>query len=346
MRILLLILAVLYLSGCAELAYYTHAAGGQLEVISAREPIEDVIENPATNNQTRRQLLLVQQARTFAVKELHLPDSDTFRDYADLKRPWVLWNVYATPEFSLELKQWCYPFIGCQGYRIYFDEDYAKQVAGELEQQGYETYIARSPAYSTRGWFADPVYNPMLHYDDPTLVGILFHELAHEKIYFTDDSQVNESFATIVQYEGLRRWMARRNDSPAYLEYRRDEEREERFVSMVLAFRQELESLYRQKISDEVKRQRKQALFSSLRSKYEELKSQWDGYKGYDHWFNKPLNNARLAPVATYNGYLKAFQAMLKKQDGKLPAFYIKVEELSLMPGKKRRLILEQHLDQ
>lgn len=346
MRLLLLAISVLLLPGCAELAYYTHAAGGQLEVISAREPIDEVIANPATDKNTRRQLELVQRAREFAIKELHLPDSDTFRDYADLERPWVLWNVYATPELSLELKQWCYPFIGCHSYRIYFEEAYAKQVATELEKQGMDVYIARSPAYSTQGWFADPVYNPMLDYDDITLVGILFHELAHEKVYIINDSEMNESFATVVQHEGIRRWLQQQDNSPAYLAYQREAQREQVFIDMVLSHRESLKQLYSSSLGEEEKRQGKKEILAQLRADYLELKQQWSNYDGYDHWFNKPLNNARIAPIGTYNGFLKPFQAILEKNTGDLKAFYKEMEKLSAMTTMQRLQYLRSYYQQ
>ncbi len=346
MRPLLILLSVVFLPGCAELAYYTHAAGGQLQVMSAREPIEDVIANPATDNRTRQQLELIQRARQFAITELALPDSDTFRDYADLKRPWVLWNVYATPELSLHLKQWCYPFIGCHGYRIYFDENYAQQVASGLRQQGMDVYIARSPAYSTQGWFDDPVYNPMLHYDDITLVGILFHELAHERLYIINDSEMNESFATLVQNEGVRRWLQAKGDSPAYIAYKRDNDREQAFVEMILAYRAKLEILYESSASDDEKRAGKQAILAGLQGRYAALKKEWGNYQGYDHWFDKPLNNARLAPIATYNGYLKTFETILARQNGNLASFYEEIEKLSTMTTTQRRQYLQQYHQQ
>lgn len=340
MRLILIPILMLVLTGCAELAYYGHAAGGQLEVMGAGEPIKDVIANPTTDDKTRQQLELIQRAREFAIQELKLPDSDTFRDYADLKRPWVLWNVFATPELSLETKKWCYPFIGCYGYRAYFDEAYAKEVATELEQEGMDVYIAHTPAYSTKGWFADPVYNSMLRYDDLTLVGILFHELAHERVYIIDDSELNESFATVVQYEGVRRWLAYEKNSSAYAAYQREQQRGDEFVSMVLEHRGILQKVYASDLSKAEKRSKKKKTFSDLKKNFNTLKQSWGGYAGYDHWFEKPLNNARLAPIGTYHNAVSVFKKLLEKQQHDLEIFYVEVEKIADLSAPERKKLL------
>lgn len=340
--ILLLPVVSLLFGGCAELAYYGHAAGGQLEVIGAREPVSEVIANPATDEKVRRQLELIQRARQFAIDELKLPDSDTFRDYADLKRPWVLWNVFATPELSLQAKQWCYPFIGCHGYRVYFAEDYAKTVASELEQAGMDVYIAHSPAYSTKGWFADPIYNPMLRYDDLTLVGILFHELAHERVYIINDSELNESFATIVQNEGIRRWLAQAENSAVYADYQRDQQRDDDFVKMVLEHREALQKLYDSVLPEEDKRAAKKKIFIDLKKNYALLKQTWGGYSGYDNWFEKPLNNARLAPIGTYHNAAPFFKTLLERQHYNLEVFYREVEKIAGLPAEQRVNVLQE----
>jgi predicted aminopeptidase len=284
---------------------------------------------------------LIQRARQFAIDELHLPDSDTFRDYADLKRPWVLWNVFATPELSLQARQWCYPFIGCHGYRVYFNEDYANAVATELEHAGMDVYIAHSPAYSTKGWFADPVYKPMLRYDDLTLVGILFHELAHERVYIIDDSELNESFATVVQNEGVRRWLAKGENSSGYVEYQQEQKRDDDFVKMVLGHRERLQKLYTSDLSEEDKRAGKKKVFLDLKQNYTVLKQSWSGYSGYDHWFEKPLNNARLAPIGTYHSAVEVFQQLLERQQNNLEAFYTAVEKLVELPAEQRVDVLQ-----
>jgi len=331
------LLLVLLVSGCAELQYYGHAFSGQLEVISKRKPIADVIKDPDTEPKVIQKLRFVERAHDFAISDLNLPDSDSFRSYSDLERDYVLWNVFATPELSLNTKQWCYPFLGCLGYRSYFEKAYAESVAIELEQAGWDVYVAASPAYSTRGFFSDPIYNPMLRYDDLTLAGILFHELAHEKIYFKNDSELNESFAVAVQNEGMQRWLTHEKKPQYYSEYVTSQQRDKQFVRLALKYRQQLEDVYQSVQTDDEKRLQKKQILNSLREAYFVLRKEWDGYAGYDHWFDKPLNNARLAPVGTYQGHVPVFESLLKKHKGNLPAFYHHAEQISELPVKERR---------
>lgn len=342
MRLLLVFILLVVLNGCAELKYYGHAASGQFEVISKRRPIPEVIEDPNTKPEVIEKLKAVERMHDFAINELHLPDSDSFRSYSDLGRPYVLWNVFATPELSLATKQWCYPFFGCLGYRSYFAKAYAESVALELEQQGWDVHIAPSPAYSTRGFFADPIYNPMLRYDDLTLAGILFHELAHEKIFYKNDSELNESFAVAVQNEGIKRWLAHEQQPEYYSEYIVSQQRDKKFVQLLLKYRKQLKALYQSKKTDDEKRAQKKVIMKSLREAYFTLRKEWADYAGYDHWFTKPLNNARLAPVGTYQGHVAAFAALLKKHNGNLQYFYRHAERLSELPMDERRKRLQE----
>lgn len=343
-RHLLLSLFLLFLSGCAELQYYGHAISGQLEVLSKRRPIIEVLEDPKTQPEVSKKLKLVERMHAFAISDLSLPDSDSFRSYSDLERDYVLWNVFATPELSLATKQWCYPFFGCLNYRSYFEKAYAESIANELEQEGWDVHIAPSPAYSTRGFFADPIYNPMLRYDDLTLAGILFHELAHERVYFKNDSELNESFAVAVQNEGVRRWLAHEKRSQYYIDYKTDQQREEQFISLLLKYRDKLDTVYKSSQNDDEKRAQKKQLLARLRKEYFSLKEQWAGYEGYDHWFNKPLNNALLTPIGTYHGYVDAFSALLQQCDNVLDVFYKEAGKASEMPESERRVFFENLL--
>lgn len=340
MRLLSILLVVVFLSGCAELQYYGHAISGQFDVLSKRRPITEVLEDPATKPEVSEKLKMVQRMHDFAISDLSLPDSDSFRSYSDVERDYVLWNVFATPELSLETKQWCYPFFGCLNYRSYFEKAYAESIARELEQEGWDVHIAPSPAYSTRGFFADPIYNPMLRYDDLTLAGILFHELAHERVYFKNDSELNESFAVAVQNEGVRRWLAHEQRPQYYIDYKIDQKQEEQFISLLLKYREKLDTVYQSPQGDDKKRMQKTRLLKALRLEYFELKNQWNGYAGYDHWFNKPLNNARLAPIGTYHGHVDAFAALLNSHHGNWIKFYLHVEEMAELPVEKRRQLL------
>ncbi|WP_126456989.1 aminopeptidase [Sulfuriflexus mobilis] len=334
--LLLLALSIL-LGGCAELAYYGHAAAGQLEVINNRRPIPEVIADPQTPAAVRERLQYIERAHAFAIRALHLPDSESYRSYSDVSRPYVLWNVFATPALSLQQKQWCYPFFGCQGYRAFFNEAYAQELAAELQAQGWDVYVAPSPAYSTRGWFADPIYNPVLRYPAIDSAAILFHELAHEKIYLKDDSQANESFAMTVQLEGVRRWLMEQQQAEYFDAYNKNIRRDETFVLLLMGYRKNLEELYASENTTRYKRAEKRRILNQLHRAYLTLKESWKGYAGYDHWFTKKLNNAVLAPVGTYHQDVPLFQALLEQHQGDLPAFYKAVEELAQMDAARRR---------
>jgi predicted aminopeptidase len=334
---IILVAATIVLGGCAELSYYGHAAAGQFEVIHNRRPIPEVIADPQTSTSVRERLQYIEQAHEFAIRELHLPDSDSYRSYSDVGRPYVLWNVFATQELSLQQKQWCYPFLGCQAYRAFFNEQYAHELAAELQAQGWDVYVAPSPAYSTRGWFADPIYNPVLRYPAIDSAAILFHELAHEKIYLQNDSQANESFAMTVQLEGVRRWLAHQQQVDSFDEYAMDSQRDNEFVELLISYREKLMELYASQKQDRHKRATKRRILNRLRRAYLVLKESWDGYAGYDHWFEKRLNNAVLAPVGTYHQDVPVFQALLEQHQGDLPSFYQAAEQLAQMDAEQRR---------
>jgi len=344
-RYLLLSFFILLLSGCAELQYYGHAVSGQLDVLSKRKPIADVLEDPSTKPFVKEKLKIVERMHDFAINDLHLPDSDSFRGYSDVERDYVLWNVFATPELSLETKQWCYPILGCLGYRSYFQKSYAESIAKQLEQEGWDVHVAASPAYSTRGFFADPIYSPMLRFDDLTLAGILFHELAHERVYFKNDSELNESFAVAVQNEGIKRWLAHEQQPEYYVDYIKEQKRDKQFVAVLLKYRKKLQLVYQSSQHDEKKRTQKKKILTSLRKEYLYLKKQWGGYEGYDHWFNKPLNNARLAPVGTYHGYVDTFASLLERHNNDLLKFYLYAEEVSALPVAQRRNLIQESLN-
>lgn len=338
----LLLVISLLLGGCAELTYYGHAAAGQFEVISNRRPISEVIADPQTPAPVRERLEYIERAHDFAIEKLYLPDSDSFRSYSDVGRRYVLWNVFATPELSLQQKQWCYPFFGCQGYRVFFNEQYAHEIANELKAEGWDVYVASSPAYSTRGWFSDPVYNPVLNYPAIDSAAILFHELAHEKIYLKDDSQANESFAMTVQLEGVRRWIEVKQQTESFSDYESDRHRNDEFVELLKSCRDQLKDLYASQESDNYKRAEKRRLLNQLGRDYLVLKESWDAYAGYDHWFKKRLNNAVMAPVGIYHQDVPVFKLMLEKHNGDLLAFYQSIASLAQMKAGQRRQELEK----
>lgn len=321
-----LLVAVGLLAGCA--GYYLQAVAGQAALMGARLPVAEVLEDPATPATLKQQLLTVEEVLLFARVELALPPTRSYRQYADLGRPYVVWNVFAAPEFSLEPRQWCYPIAGCATYRGWFSEERAQGYADRLEAAGEDVFVGGVAAYSTLGWFADPVINTMLGGNAEELAGLLFHELAHQKLYVPGDTLFNEGFATLVEEEGTRRWLAARNDSGGLcaLEVRRL--RRAAVLGIVAELRTRLAVVYGGEGPSDLRRQQRAAVFDEARASYGRLRADWPEPPWFDSWFEPGLNNARLAALSAYEDYLPAFRALLAREGGDLPRFYASVQVL------------------
>jgi predicted aminopeptidase len=328
-------------AGCSSVGYYTQAAQGHLSLMSAARPIDAWLSDPAAPEELRTRLTAARQMRAFAASELGLPDNASYTGYADLKRPAVVWNVFATPELSLTLKTWCYPLFGCAGYRGYFDQAAAQRTAAELQAQGYDVNVAPVPAYSTLGWTnwlgGDPLLNTFIHWPEAELARLIFHELAHQVLYVKDDTVFNESFATAVERAGVRRWIAHRADPALAQAYAQYEQRRADFLALLLTHRAQLAVVFADSAADEVKRERKRAVFADLQAAYQRTKREaWGGFAGYDRFFNRELNSAHLAAVGAYNDLVPAFEALLAQQGGDLPSFFAATERLAALPKGER----------
>jgi len=331
-RLLLLGLAIAPLSGC----YLLQAAAGQADVLARSEPIEQAAADPRATPEVRARLELAQQAREFAVCELGLPDGRSFRRYADLGRPYAVWNVVATPEFSVTPRRWCFPVAGCVDYRGYFDPARAQALAQGLARRGDDATVGGVATYSTLGRLPDPVFNTMLGWSETRFVGTIFHELAHERLYVPGASEFNEAFASVVEQDGVRRWLAARG-RPAELDaYERKLAREVEFAALLRAARDRLAALYASGEAAAGMRIAKQREFGRLKFEYSELRSRWGGDSAYDGWFARVLNNAHLASVATYHDCVPGLQAELAAA-GSLPAFYERAAQLGALPTPEWR---------
>lgn len=327
-------------AGCSTLGYYAQAAHGHLSMLAAARPIDDWLADPAAPASLKQRLERARAIRAFASRELSLPDNRSYTAYADLKRPAVVWNVFAAPELSLQLKTWCYPLFGCASYRGYFDRDDAQALADELRAQGYDVHVGPVPAYSTLGWMewlgGDPLLNTFIGHSDGELARMIFHELAHQVVYVKDDTVFNESFATAVERIGVRRWLAAHGDDTLRAEYARFEARRADFVELLLAHRRRLEEAYAHG-TDPEKRERKRAIFAHLQREYARLKeTRWDGWAGYDRFFAQALGNAQLAAVGAYHDLVPAFEALLDRQGGDLRRFYAEVRRLAALAKTER----------
>jgi len=333
----------LLLNGCSSAGYYSQLVGGQLRLLQAREPIDRVIADPARDPQLRAHLTQAREARAFASSHLHLPDNQSYRLYADIGRPFVVWNVFATPEFSLTPLTHCFPIAGCVAYRGYYSQGAARGEAALQRLKGMDVSIGGVEAYSTLGWFNDPILSSMMHWGDERLATLIFHELAHQRFYVKDDTEFNESFATFVEQEGTRQWRASRGLAPD--EGKRLRQRDQ-FIELILDTRQRLEELYAQPLPTERMRQRKAQEFDRLRADYQQMRDrQWAGDKRYDAWVYAPLNNARLLPFGLYDQWVPAFAALFKKVNGDWATFYAEVEKLGKLTADERKAALKALMD-
>lgn len=335
LRILVVCGAAVMGGGCSDLGYFAQAAQGQFALLSEARPIDDWLSSPDTSATLRDKLTKVKEIRAFAAKELALPDNGTFTTYANLNRPFVMWNVVATPELSLKPLQWCFPVAGCVNYRGYYSKAEANTFAAALRAQHYDVEVSGVPAYSTLGWFNDPVLSTFIRYPEGEVARMVFHELAHQVVYVPGDSRFNESFAVSVEEAGVERWMALCGDAKMRQSYAEYEARKQAFLALLMKYRRQLEANYERPVSDNEKRKEKVATFQALKDEYQTLKASWGGYGGYDRWFASPVSNAHLAAIATYHDFVPGFRALLAREK-RFDKFYAAVRALATLDKKER----------
>jgi predicted aminopeptidase len=321
-RLLALLLLPL-LAGCDTLSYYGQAISGHLQIMNAARPVDEWLADPATPAALRARLDLAKRIRRFASAQLALPDNRSYTKYAELHRPFAVWNVFAAPEFSVSPKHECFPVTGCVAYRGFFSEKDARAHAEQLKAQGYDVYVGGVPAYSTLGWFDDPLLSTFIGYSEPQLARLVFHELAHQVVYAPHDTAFNESFAVTVEQEGVRRWLEAEG-RPGELEaFRAAQARREQFADRVKEARARLATLYAEGMPQERMRERKAEEFARLRALYPTV-------------VPAEPNNAFLVSVALYTELVPDFEKLLHESGGSLEAFYAKVKELAKAGGFKR----------
>jgi len=327
---------LLFVSGCGSLEYYAQAVGGHLEVMRLAVPIEERLREADTPGPLRAKLAKALAIREFASRELALPDNDSYRRYADIGRPFVVWNVFAAPEFSVKPIESCFLFVGCVSYRGFYSEESAQRHAAALAEQDHDVYVGGVAAYSTLGWFSDPVLSTFIQYPEPEVARIVFHELAHQLVYVKGDTMFNESFAATVEEEGVRRWLEREGTPAQRAAYEDSRKRRAEFVALVSKYRAQLAAFYDRPVQLEEKRAGKRRLFAQMQDEYVSLKASWGGFAGYDRLFSRGANNALLASIASYSELVPAFRALLAQRHDDLPAFYAAVRELSKLDKPER----------
>jgi predicted aminopeptidase len=351
-----LLLAVLVVSGCQTITFYSQALKGQYQIFAHQEKIETLLGDPQTPAKLRDRLQLVQSFRTFARDDLKLPVDGHYRKYVDVHRRYVVWNVEAAPEFSLQPKTWWYPLVGSLEYRGYFSKRGATNYGAKLEKNGYDVFIGGVQAYSTLGWFKDPLLNTFVFEPEADLAEILFHELGHQRVFARGDTDFNEAFATTVGQEGARRWLRKKGDEKLLQEYEGELKRTDQFVHLIMNVRQKLKDLYGDELTDDGKfkatnknrdvsrdelRKKKRAILAALQVDYSRLKASWNGNNDYDGYFARQVNNAQLNSVAAYYDFVPGFEHLLAKQGGDLEKFYVEADRLAQMPKNERHQWLQ-----
>ena len=341
MALLAAALGVASLSGCAPWAdgpaYWWQSAAGHLDLIRRAEPVSALIADPATDERLRERLRLATEIRAFASRELALPENGSYTRYVAIDRPFVVWNVFAAPPLSLKLRQSCFPVAGCVAYRGYFAREDAERFAQRMRDEGYGAFVAGVPAYSTLGWFADPLLSTFVNRHEVELARLVFHELAHQRVYLKGDSTFNESYATAVERIGLARWLdariARGGDARLREAWRDQSARRADFLALLRRHRESLERLFASAIPDAEKLAGRDAIFAALKADYASMRERWGGFAGYDAWFGQRLTTAHLASVAAYNDLVPAFEALLAREAGDLARFHRAAEALARLPA-------------
>ena len=352
----LLLVALVALIGCQTTSFYTQAVRGQYQILSSRQSCDKLLANPETPADLKARLEVAGEICRFAEAQLNLPANGHYRDYADINRRYVVWNVSAAPEFSLEAKTWWYPIVGSLDYRGFFTEKAAQREAARLRKKNFDACVEGVEAYSTLGWFTDPLLNTFTHHSDAIFAEILFHELAHQRVFASGDTDFNEAFATAVGQEGVRRWLSSRGDTNALTEYTVALRRNVQVAQLVDGARKKLELIYgdERNAAGKIKATRrsaevspyqlhreKQEVLNNLRLDYEQIKKNWDGYSGYNSWFGDDLNNAKLNSVATYYDLVPDFERLLAEKDGNLEEFYSAADKLAKLSKAERQKALQ-----
>ena len=356
--VVLAVAALIGLSACESVGFYSQVVKGHSQIMLKREPIDVVVAKETTGDDLRQKLSIIKQARSFAVDTLKLPDNGSYTQYVDTGRPYVVWNVIATKAYSTQPIEHCFPVAGCVSYRGYFKKAAAEAYSEKLKSEGYDVTISGASAYSTLGWFSDPVLNTMLYRSDLGLAGLVFHELSHQQVYKAGDTAFNESFATTVELAGVEAWAdaqkkardgkSEQQESGLFNQeglkrYKDAKSKSSGVVKLILEHRNKLGAAYRKvdpKNTKQLAEVKKQG-FVDLKAAYKKLRASGGGSKGFDRWFEKELNNASLVLFGDYHGWVKAFDALLAQSDGNWERFYKSVETLTTLDKTERRKKLE-----
>lgn len=341
--LLLVALPFVQLGGCAAPSYYTQAISGHIGLMNKREDIDAILDQASTDPELARELELAVEIRAFAITALHLPDNDSYTQFVSTGQDAVTWNVVAAAEFSLQPRQWCFMVSGCVPYRGYFKFEDAEKFAGKLADDGLDTTVSPAIAYSTLGWFDDPLLDTMFQYNDAQLAAFIFHELAHQQLYIKGDTAFNESYASFVEEAGVSLWLessGRSGQLPDWLDL---ETASLQFNALLQDTRAELEALYASGQAEEQMRENKSVVFDDLREAYRLLvDTHWGGRSYYNSLLSRELNNARLALINSYQGGACAFEELYRTAGEDIALFHQLAAEKATLGAEQRTSWLNQ----
>jgi predicted aminopeptidase len=325
------------MAGCTSVSYYAQSLEGHVKIMTARRDVAKLIDDPSTPEALRARMASARAIRKFAVDELALPNNNSYRSYVDVGRDPVTWAVFAAPEFSLTPHAWCFPVYGCVPYRGYFSKKSATEFAVELQRQGLDVHVTGIAAYSTLGWSSDPLLSTMLTQGDTYLAGVVFHELAHQRVYIHGDSEFNEAFAVAVETTGVRKWLHAAGDTAGLRRYEADRKRDADFLALVSQTIEDLKHVYDKSGTLRQERAAKTAAIERLQTRYRRMRdSRWRRYRAYDAWFDAPINNAKLAAISVYSDQVTAFLRLFNLCSGDYPRFYASVQQLGKLDKANR----------
>lgn len=331
--------ALLQVVGCSP-PYLLQATRGQIEIMRGRQPVDVLLADAGTQPELKRRLVASGTMLQFAYTELFLPDNGSYRQYVELGRPYVVWNVFVAPELSLTLRNWCFPIAGCVAYRGYFQESAAREFAARRAERGEDVAVIGATAYSTLGFLRDPLLSTVMQQTEVGLAALLFHELAHQRLYVAGDTVFSESFATLVEQEGVVRWLESRGDVAQLCHYQLALERERELYGLLRETRSRLAAIYASGAPDAEKRAARQAAFAELAARYQHLRTGWSAPPYFDHWFSGTLNNAWLGAFASYHEQVGQLRVILEGERGSLEAFYRRAERLARLSRRDRAAVL------
>jgi len=338
-----LVLITQSLLACSSVSYISHLISGQVDLLWKRQSIGSLLEDETLNPKLKERLVLASEITRFAEESLGLPVDDAYSSYSDLERPYASWSVYVAPELSLESYKWCYTFIGCVAYRVYLDKEMAKSEGDKFIKEGYDVRVGGVRAYSTVGFFDDPLLNTFIFESEHYLVDILIHEITHRQLYIKNDTKFSENFATAVAFLGVEQWYSQAGRSDLFSEYQANKKRYQTIISLLLSYKIKLEEMYaNEDITVEIKRLQKKEVLHKLDIAYQSLRDKegWD--KRYDHWVAN-MNNATLSTLSNYEELVPSFVGLFKYLDGDWQKFYDEAERISELEKTARYAELRQY---